>query len=240
MTTIVTRAGKGIPLTWAEQDANITNLNNAVIAAATASGTSNTPAGSIAATNVQAALNELDTTGNQLVKVNGSGVVVGTASEDALQINTTAKTISAVTPYQMNGNGPAFSATGSTFEGTANVSTKALVTTEVFDTNNAYDAPNSLFSPAVPGYYQINATGGNQNAGPDWGLYLSLVKNGSTTIATGGGTGNAYAFARASATAIVYMNGTTDTVEVFITALHASGTLTVFCSDLSGELLMYA
>lgn len=33
MTTIVTRAGKGAPLSWSEADANFTNLNSAVIAA---------------------------------------------------------------------------------------------------------------------------------------------------------------------------------------------------------------
>ncbi len=61
MTTIVTRAGKGSALTFTEADANFTNLNTAVVTALTAVGTTNTPAGGIAATNVQAAIDELDT-----------------------------------------------------------------------------------------------------------------------------------------------------------------------------------
>jgi hypothetical protein len=63
MTTIVTRAGKGAALTYAEMDANFTNLNNDKVEVAylTATNTTNTPSGSIAATNVQAAVNELDT-----------------------------------------------------------------------------------------------------------------------------------------------------------------------------------
>ena len=39
MTTIVTRAGKGAPLTWAEADANFTNLNNNKIESGSALGT---------------------------------------------------------------------------------------------------------------------------------------------------------------------------------------------------------
>jgi len=63
MTTIVTRAGKGAALTYAEMDANFTNLNNDKVEVAylTATNTTNTPSGSIAATTVQAAINELAT-----------------------------------------------------------------------------------------------------------------------------------------------------------------------------------
>lgn len=80
MTTIVTRAGKGSALTHAEGDANFTNLNtdkaetsalaatDAALAAHLAdavdahdaSAISNVPAGNIAATTVQAAIDELD------------------------------------------------------------------------------------------------------------------------------------------------------------------------------------
>lgn len=62
MTTIVTRAGKGAALTYAEMDANFTNLNNDKLEVGTsATSIVNTPSGSIAATNVQAAINELAT-----------------------------------------------------------------------------------------------------------------------------------------------------------------------------------
>ncbi len=57
MATITTRAGKGSALTWNEVDANFSNLNNEVHPA---SSITNTPAGGIEATTVQAAINELD------------------------------------------------------------------------------------------------------------------------------------------------------------------------------------
>jgi hypothetical protein len=62
MATIVTRAGKGSALTYEEMDANFTNLNDDKLeVGVTATDIVNTPAGSILATDVQAAINELDT-----------------------------------------------------------------------------------------------------------------------------------------------------------------------------------
>lgn len=84
MTTIVTRAGKGSPLSWAEGDANFTNLNGAVITAQAtadsaladitnhladtvdahdASAISFSPAGGITSTTVQAAIEEVAAAG---------------------------------------------------------------------------------------------------------------------------------------------------------------------------------
>ncbi len=74
MTTIVTRAGKGSTLTFTETDANFTNLKNSVddhiadtAGAHAASAISNTPAGTVAATTVQAAIDELATDAAALV-----------------------------------------------------------------------------------------------------------------------------------------------------------------------------
>ena len=63
MTTIVTRLGKGSALSWQEADDNFTNLNTDKLEAGDliASSIVNTPAGTISATNVQTAINELDT-----------------------------------------------------------------------------------------------------------------------------------------------------------------------------------
>lgn len=138
------------------------------------------------------------------------------------------------------GKGPAFSATGGVMQLNVNLNAKASVTTEIFDSNNNYDAPNSRFTPTVAGYYQFNCSGGNQVALDTFGLYISLMKNGATSLAQGGSTGNASAFARGSASALAYMNGTTDYVEVWITAAGPSGTLNVICSDFSGVLVRAA
>jgi len=62
MTIIVTRIGKGSSLSYEEMDSNFTNLNTDKLEVnSPASDIANTPAGSISATTVQAALNELDT-----------------------------------------------------------------------------------------------------------------------------------------------------------------------------------
>jgi hypothetical protein len=68
MTAVTLRSEKGSPLTFAEMDANFDNLRDVVDAhvadaadAHAASAITNTPAGGIAATTVQAAINELDT-----------------------------------------------------------------------------------------------------------------------------------------------------------------------------------
>lgn len=109
MTTIVTRASKGSPLSWSEADANFTNLNtdklevttaastyptkannlsdlaNAATArtnlSISATNTPNTPAGSIVATDVQAALNELDTEKLALTGGTMTGAIKNTASQ---------------------------------------------------------------------------------------------------------------------------------------------------------------
>lgn len=61
MTTIVTRAVKGAPLTYAEMDANFNNLNSDKLEAGfPATSVANTPAGTISSVTVQAAINELD------------------------------------------------------------------------------------------------------------------------------------------------------------------------------------
>ncbi len=226
------------------------------------------PGGTIAATNVQTAIGELDSetqaalalkantadvlplTGGtlsgaltvQTVKISGSGALgnIGTSAENALQIDATAKTVKAVSPYVLAGNGPAFSATGQVIAPTVNVAVKASVTAEVFDTNNNYDAPNSRFTPTVAGYYQFNCSGGNQVALDTFGLYITLIKNGVTVLAQGGSTGNASAFAKAAAAALAYMNGTTDFVEVYITPAGPSGTLNVICSDFNGAMVRAA
>ena len=81
MSVIVTRAGKGAPLSWVEADANFTNLNNDKLEAGTpATNIAVTPTGGIVATDVQAALAELDT---EL-----SGTVTKTASTGAAVIPT--------------------------------------------------------------------------------------------------------------------------------------------------------
>jgi hypothetical protein len=112
--------------------------------------------------------------------------------------------------------GPAFSAysnsaqtiNGATF-------TKIQFNTELFDTNSNYDnSTNYRFTPTVAGYYQVNTS---VNFGTARSLYiLSIYKNGSR--GTGGETvfaGSLSANTSLNCQNVVYMNGTTDYLEIY-------------------------
>jgi hypothetical protein len=126
------------------------------------------------------------------------------------------------------GNGPAFSA----YRGTSTQSVSATTYTKIqfnveeFDTNNNYDnTTNYRFTPTVAGYYQVNClmystTGSAAN------FYGYIYKNGaifkaSQTMPTGGGGTSAGMFA----SALIYMNGSTDYIEGYLYVSQAATVL---------------
>jgi hypothetical protein len=107
-------------------------------------------------------------------------------------------------------NGPTFSAYPSTLQSfSSNTNTKVLFQTEEYDTNSNF--ASSRFTPTVAGYYQFSAA--VKVSANGW-FELFIYKNGanaktifyswpsSVQIATGG--------------CQLYMNGTTDYVEVYL------------------------
>lgn len=111
---------------------------------------------------------------------------------------------------------PAFTAIATTAQAvTTGVATKVTLGTENFDTNNNFDLTLSRHTPTVAGYYQYtgviraNATNlTNANA--------SLYKNNG--LVRQGGTINIAATSAAQhlvVTELIYMNGTTDFMELF-------------------------
>ena len=128
--------------------------------------------------------------------------------------------------------GPAFSAYMSGSALTFANSTYTLVpfNTEVFDTKNCFDSTtNRRFQPTAEGYYnvawrvQLNCSGafgtGTQSA--------VLHKNGAI-FAVGDYQGNAAPTVTGMAgSALVYMNGTTDYLDVRVIAYANSGTLSI-------------
>lgn len=114
------------------------------------------------------------------------------------------------------GNGPAFSAYQSSAQTGLTVAwTKISLQAELFDTNNSFDSTtNYRFQPTVAGYYMLigniyfTTTGINN--------YIAIYKNGNgvvygTAYPTASGASNPYS----SVTTFVYMNGTTDYVELW-------------------------
>lgn len=151
----------------------------------------------------------------------GTKVNIGNAAEDALQIDSVAKTIEAVVPYTLASNGPAFSVQLSADQ-TGVVSgtwTKILFNTELFDTNNCF--ANYKFTPNVPGYYQINgsvsmnATAGITTVG------VAIYKNGVILNTSSNNVPSSVDVTK-TVSAVIYLNGTTDYVELF--GIIVSGT----------------
>jgi len=113
--------------------------------------------------------------------------------------------------------GPAFSAyqTGNTgfSSGTA---TKFTYGTEVFDTASCYDTTNSRFTPNVAGYYQVNANAHIDVTSGTVALCW-VYKNGSSYkrgMQISFSSGNFSTF-EPTVSALVYMNGTTDYIEIY-------------------------
>lgn len=116
------------------------------------------------------------------------------------------------------GNGPAFSAyLGSGQSISNNVFTKLNLNIETFDTDGRFDNSLYRFTPNVAGYYFV--TGSSTIPGGDYAsVYIykngSLIKSGIVGAAANSPYG-------VNVCGLVYMNGTTDYVELY--AYQASG-----------------
>jgi hypothetical protein len=136
--------------------------------------------------------------------------------------------LSGVLTLQQNGvalpNGgvaPAFRAyaTAGTTIG-AGATTKITFDTKDYDTNTNYSTANSRFTPTVAGYYQISlGVRPTTSTSSETGVYL--YKNGSNYETLYDATTVLY---NISASALVYMNGSTDYLEVFMYAQTAGTT----------------
>lgn len=109
--------------------------------------------------------------------------------------------------------GPIFSAyVGTNQTLTSGVTTKLALNTEEFDTASCYDTTNYRFTPNVAGYYQVNAamTYGASAAATQGLIYI--YKNGGQFKT---GTFLSGSSSAVTASALIYMNGTTDYLELF-------------------------
>lgn len=161
-----------------------------------------------------------------------SGDTSGTVSltVPAVAGTNTATLPAATGQIMVSGNMPAFSAYMSAGQAlTLNTNTKLTFNTESYDTANAFDnVTNYRFTPLVAGYYQVN--GCVQFGGITDG-YAMIYKNG--VVDKYGllcGTRAAYI---ATISAQVYLNGSTDYIELYalttVSGTTASGSaLTYF------------
>jgi hypothetical protein len=174
----------------------------------------------INANNTTGLVSTADTSGVLQLQTNGTTAV----TVDASQVVTFAKQPAGT----FAGTGPAFSAYLSADQTvTTGTLTKVAFNTEVFDTASAYDnATNYRFTPLVSGYYQVNSTVLTLGSTTQSVYINSIYKNGSVyrngvqTAITFSATGtNGF-----SVSDLIFMNGTTDYLEIYC-RIDGTGTM---------------
>jgi len=109
----------------------------------------------------------------------------------------------------VSGNMPAFSAYGSTAQTVSNATfTKVTLDAEEFDTNSNF--ASSRWTPTTAGYYQINGQVNGAGTGTLSRTLATLYKNGAAYKYGVDGT-----ISRSTVSCVVYMNGTTDYLELY-------------------------
>jgi hypothetical protein len=144
------------------------------------------------------------------ITINGSGTITGITAGGLPDAIITQPDLAT----GVAGTGPAFSATKSgTQTGISNATyTKVTFQTEVFDTNNNF--ASSTFTPTVAGYYQINSVF-DMGSSVTYG-YSIITKNGTQMFSGSGGSVSTAAELSSVASGLIYCNGTTDYIEVFV------------------------
>lgn len=96
---------------------------------------------------------------------------------------------------------------------TTGVATKLLFQSELLDANASYDTTNSRYTPKIAGYYQVNAQMylGNTAAAL---AQVQIRKNGAF-VQEARGLVNASFAMTISISGLVFLNGTTDYLEIY-------------------------
>jgi hypothetical protein len=138
--------------------------------------------------------------------------------------NQTATLPDATGTVMVSGNMPAFSVYSANTQTLSNsTTTKIAFNTKEFDTSNAFDSTtNYRFTPQIAGYYQFNSSAQFAYT-TTTRMRIELYKNGSLYKRL---TDSNVAMNSITGGSIVYMNGSTDYVEIYAT-ITGSGTLTV-------------
>jgi hypothetical protein len=150
-----------------------------------------------------------------------TGATSGTLAIEATAVaGTNTATFPAATGTVMvSGNMPAFSAFKNSGAQTISSATATKITfdTELFDTNSNY--ASSRFTPTVAGYYQISSVISMTGSGVLTRMILALWKNGSEYTTFQDLTVTSF---RIGGSQLVYLNGTTDFVEIYVALIGTS------------------
>jgi hypothetical protein len=135
---------------------------------------------------------------------------------------------------------PAFRAyKSSSSEISHNTWTKVQFDEETFDTNSNYDnSTNYRFTPTVEGYYQINSCVHQESNGAGKTPHAVIRKNGSDYAVSNLSYQSAAVNVGLVLSTLVYMNGSTDYVEVYV--YHNSGDSRTNYGGSSGHLTNFS
>ena len=121
---------------------------------------------------------------------------------------------------------------------TSNVETKLILSDEVIDSHNFFDATtNYRFQPTIAGYYKFDATV-FVNGAPTT-FYLIFYKNGTGFNQGATDFNGSYSSNGVIGSTIIELNGSTDYVELYAKQVAATGfyNSTTFKSYLTGYLI---
>jgi hypothetical protein len=160
-------------------------------------------------------------------RAGGSSSYAATITPATLTASRTVTLPDATGTAMVSGAMPTFRAYASTTQTvTLSTFTKIAIDTEDFDTASCFDTSLYRFTPNVAGYYQVNGTLRGKVVTTFNTILLSLYKNGSgytrTQVLATLAANNNNAI---STNEVVYMNGTTDYLELY-GILGGSGTAT--------------
>lgn len=146
----------------------------------------------------------------KLMTPGGGGVALTPASSIASDVTVNVPSQNCTLGIQ----GPAFSAyMGSGQAIGSGVQTKLQFNTKVFDTANCYNTSTYRFTPNVAGYYQISGT--MCGAAPNSSDYMIVVYKNGSPVASAGFVGASGYTCRPTISYLVYLNGSTDYVELY-------------------------
>jgi hypothetical protein len=112
-------------------------------------------------------------------------------------------------------NGPAFSATASTTQTiSTSTTTKIVYNSEDFDTNNNF--ASNRFTPTIAGYYQFNYNMVANSAAAAAESWIAIYKNGTNWQWGLDANSITTHYWTLNASSLVYLNGSTDYVEIYM------------------------
>jgi hypothetical protein len=143
-------------------------------------------------------------------------VTLPSASGTMLTTASTAVITQAMLSTNVAGNGPAFSAYQSSSQSiSATTATKITLDAEIFDTNSNF--ASSRFTPTVAGYYHCSGGVMLSTVNTTQWVQISMYKNGAEVKRGASAiTGQSGAYPQAIVSGLLYLNGTSDYVEIYV------------------------